>query len=522
MNCLLVSPEVRGQTFWVYPATWRLRGAGYVTPPLGLATVAALLPEDWNPRILDCNLEQLREEHWQWADILLVGGMITQQNHHLELLQTARQKGIIVVCGGADPSSSPHLYSQADHLVLGEAEVTLPLFLEDFRQGRAQPIYRSQQRANLHQSPAVRWDLLQLGQYLYTGVQWSRGCPFTCEFCDIIELYGRVPRHKSIPQILDELEVLYGLGYRGHLEIVDDNLIGNPKVLLPILEAVAEWQKRRGYPFEFSGEASLNLSDRTPLLEALRKANFCAIFVGIETPHSETLKRAQKYQNTRRDTVASVHKLYSYGLHVYAGYIVGMDDEAPDMVEEMVGCIQDSAIPVNMAGLLVALPTTQLARRLHKEGRLPEDYDQWPQDLAGDQCVAGLNFATQRPRAQVLRDYRNILLRIYHPKAYFERVRALSQKLNMSGHRLGFDWRRFRLEAQTFGRLVWKLGVLSPWRGLWWRVFLQTLLFNPLALRYVLWLTAFWLHFEEFVPQVLGKLESRLEKERFKPQQPRS
>lgn len=513
MNCLLVNPEVRGQTFWVYPATWSLRGARYATPPLGLATVAALLPEDWNPRILDCNAEAMTEEHWQWADLLMVGGMMTQQSHHLELIEEARKRGLMVVCGGADPTSSPHLYERADHLVLGEAEVTLPQFLEDFKMGRTQRVYRSEQKANMLKSPPVRWDLLNLKHYLYAGVQWSRGCPFNCEFCDIIELYGRVPRHKSIPQIVEELEVLYRLGYRGHLEIVDDNLIGSPKVLLPVLEAVADWQKRRGYPFEFSGEASLNLSEREPLLKALKKANFCALFVGIETPNARTLKTAQKYQNTRRDTVASVHKLYSYGLHVYAGYIVGMDDEAPEMVEEMVACMQDSAIPVNMAGLLVALPTTQLARRLQREGRLPQDYDRWPLDLQGDQCVAGLNFSTQRPRTQVLADYRKILMRTYNPEAYFERVLGLSRRLNMRGHRLGFDPHRVMLEARTFGRLLWKLGILSRWRGLWWRVFLRTLLCNPLALRYVLWLTAFWLHFEEFVPQLLPKLERRMANE---------
>jgi len=511
--CLLVSPEVRGLSFWLYPATWNLRGVRYAAAPLGLLTVAALLPAHWQIRLVDCNVVTLHDHDLQWADVVFIGGMITQQRNHLELIDRCRRLGKTVVSGGPDPTNSPHIYKSAHHLVLDEAESSLGPFLADWERGDAQKVYRADKRPDMESSPPPRWDLLNIDDYLYPSLQWSRGCPFNCEFCDIIELYGRIPRHKTVSQVLSELQALYNHGHRGHVEFVDDNLIGNQKTLVPLLAEVAAWQKARGYPFEFSCEASLNLADRPALLEGMRAAGFIGAFIGIETPDSGTLKTAQKHQNTRRNIVDSIKRLYGYGIHAYAGYIVGMDGEPAEIAREMVACIQDSAVPVNMVGLLFALPTTQLATRLAREGRLEEGFEIWPSDEAGDQCLGGLNFATQRPRAQVLRDYREVVLSIYDPPAFFKRVAGLAQLLDMRGHHLKFSWSRNLQEARTFARMVWKMGIQSRWRAQWWSLLAKVALGNPRAFRYVIWSSAFYLHFEEFTARLIPLLDRRIAQE---------
>ena len=248
-------------------------------------------------------------------------------------------------------------------------------------------------------------------------MQYSRGCPFTCEFCDIIELYGRVPRSKATPQILAELETLYALGYRGHVDFVDDNLIGNKKALKLFLPELKNWQEERNYPFEFSTEASVNLADDDGLLQMMRSANFFGVFVGIESPDPETLVAMKKKQNTRRDLVASIHKIYAAGMFVTAGFILGFDSEKASVSDAVVEFIEDSAIPMCMVGLLYALPNTQLTRRLANEGRLHLGHDV-AAVTGGDQCTTGLNFETLRPLRDVLEDYKRVLEQIYEPTAY--------------------------------------------------------------------------------------------------------
>src|SRR6185312_4971995 len=348
-------------------------------------------------------------------------GMLPQRNDALRVIDMCRASGKPVVVGGPDVTSSPGFYSEADFQVLGEAEEIMDDFLAAWRNGDRNGVFKAEMgKTDVTKSPTPRFDLLNLKHYLHVGVQFSRGCPFTCEFCDIIELYGRVPRTKTTPQMLAELDELYRLGYRGHVDFVDDNLIGNKKAVKAFLPELAKWLEAHDYPFEFTTEASLNLADDAELLVLLNRANFVGVFVGIESPDPATLIAMRKKQNTRRSIAQSSHKIYAAGIFVHAGFIVGFDSEKESMAEAMVDLIEEAAIPVCMVGLLYALPNTQLARRLEREARLHPHLERKDRnDLKGaDQCTMGLNFETLRPREENLADYVHILRRIYDPVAY--------------------------------------------------------------------------------------------------------
>lgn len=425
VRVLLLYPRFAQASFWRNLELARLKGARCMAPPLGLLTVAALLPPHWEARLCDLNARALDPADLEWADVVFISGMLPQRQEALAAVAAMQAVGKVVVVGGPDVSSSPEAYAAADFRVLGEAEGTIDAFVAAWEGGaRSGLIAAPEERPDVTRTPVPRFDLLNLPDYLFVGVQFSRGCPFTCEFCDIIELYGRVPRTKTAPQMLAELDALHALGYRGHVDFVDDNLIGNKKAVKAFLPHLIEWQRVHGHPFHFSTEASLNLADDPALLDLMAQAGFFLVFVGIESPDPEVLRSTQKKQNTRRDIAASVHRIYAAGLVVIAGFIVGFDNEAPGAAEAMVELIEEAAIPVVSLGLLYALPDTQLSRRLEREGRLfpllDEDFRH------GDQTGAGLNFATLEPRIDVLRRYRDVYARVYAPHAFFGRIRRLS------------------------------------------------------------------------------------------------
>jgi hypothetical protein len=509
MRCLLVYPEFQSASFWNYREACRIKGARYPAAPLGLLTVAALLPREWDLKLVDRNVEELDERLFDWADLVMVGGMIAQQTDHLALIQKARARGKRVVSGGPDATNSPHLYEAADHLLLGEAECTMPLFLADLAAGQAGPLYRSAERADLTRSPVPRWDLVDVDRYAYLGLQWSRGCPFNCEFCDIIELFGRVPRLKQPGQVLGELDNLYRLGWRGAVDIVDDNFIGNQREVAKLLGAITHWQEEHGWPFEFGTEVSLNLADRPELLELMRQAGFRVVFTGIETPDEAALVKMRKLQNTRRDIRASVSKLHASGMMVMAGYILGVDGEGPDAADRIIELIDASAVPVDMVGLLFALPSTQLARRLAAENRLPDDFAVMRTGMGGDQCSEGLNFTTARPKNQILRDYVRILRSIYSPAAYFDRVLRMALALGHGGRKLSLGTRGQIKDVVTFFRMIWNIGLRRRWGWRWWRLLAQVLWKNPRSVRYALWMAALYLHFAEFTPAMIDRIERR-------------
>jgi radical SAM superfamily enzyme YgiQ (UPF0313 family) len=369
-NALLVFPKFNPNSFWNLQALCYIWGARFPAPPLGLITLAALLPASWNLRLVNRNAEELREADFAWADLVMTGGMLPQQEDALAVIALCKSHGKPVVVGGPDAMSSPETYAHADFLVLGEAEGLIDQLVAAWSDGARTGVFEGEKfQVDVTKSPTPRFDLLDFNHYIYIGVQFSRGCPFNCEFCDIIELYGRAPRTKTNEQMLAELDALYRLGYRGHVDFVDDNLIGNKKALKRFLPSLHAWQLARGYPFRFSTEASMNLADDAKLLAMLREANFFTVFVGIESPDTETLISMQKKQNTRRSLEDSVHRIYKAGMAVIAGFIVGFDSEKASVADAMVDCIVATSIPVCMVGLLTALPNTQLTRRLAEEHR---------------------------------------------------------------------------------------------------------------------------------------------------------
>ncbi|WP_291363439.1 B12-binding domain-containing radical SAM protein [Acetobacter sp. UBA5411] len=501
---LMIFPLFNAGSFWNYKEACDLAGARYPAAPLGLITVAALLPKNWEIRLTNRNTELLTDADFAWADMVMTGGMLPQRNDAVQIIERCRIAGKPVVVGGPDVTSSPDIYAAANFQVLGEAEEIMADFIMAWRNGLRRGVFKAPMgKTDVTLSPLPRFDLLKLDQYLHVGVQFSRGCPFNCEFCDIIELYGRVPRTKTNEQVLAELNALYALGYRGHVDFVDDNLIGNKKALRKFLPDLKRWQDDKRFPFEFSTEASINLADDPELLDDLAESNFFAVFVGIESPDTDTLVMTQKKQNTRRSLQQSIATIHRAGIFVNAGFIVGFDSEKGSVAAGMIDCIEDTAIPVCMVGLLYALPTTQLTRRLLDEGRLFSD-DRQPQ--SGDQCTAGLNFETKRPRRDVLDDYRTVLKAIYEPAAYFDRVRRLGRMLGRKrAHRM------IRGDLRSFVRLLFRIHRAGPGTGRqFWRMLLDCALHNPKALPYVIMTSALYLHLGPFSRQVIGDIDREI------------
>ncbi|HUK10672.1 MAG TPA: B12-binding domain-containing radical SAM protein [Stellaceae bacterium] len=525
-NVLLVCPRFNGHSFWNFTAACEVYGARFPAAPLGLITVAALLPSSWNCRLINRNTEKLTDADLDWADLVMTGGMLPQRPDTQTVIELAQAHGKPVVIGGPDVTSAPQAYAQADFQVLGEAEGVIDAFIEAWNSGARSGVFEAEKfKIDVTKTPIPRFDLLKRDQYVYYGVQFARGCPFNCEFCDIIELYGRMPRVKTVEQILAELQTLYDLGYRGHLDFVDDNFIGNKKAVKALLPHLIAWQKAHGYPFEFSTEASLNLADDDALLALMREARFFVVFVGIESPDTDTLVSMQKKQNTRRVVADSVHKIYRAGMLVIAGFIVGFDSEKEGVADAMIECIEATAIPVCMVGLLYALPNTQLTRRLEREGRLfPQSYTgrRWEQD-AGDQCTSGLNFITARPRREILADYKKILQAVYDPAAYYARVRTIIRMLGQptlsepaldkhgaapSGVELGGI---SRADLVLLWRMVWRIALRQP-RALvhFGRSLYLAATENPRALEAVGMLTVLYLHLHPFSRFVIGALDSEI------------
>jgi hypothetical protein len=513
-NVLMVFPRFNANSFWNYQATCEMVGARYPAAPLGLITVASMLPETWDVRLINRNTEDLIEADIAWADMIMTGGMLPQQWDTLAIIDLAHRHGKSVVVGGPGVTSTPEIYKAADFRVLGEAEGTIGAFIEAWRKGTRSGTFEAVKfQADVTRSPIPRFDLLRFKDYLHVGIQFSRGCPFTCEFCDIIELYGRIPRTKTAGQVIAELDRLYALGYRGHVDFVDDNLIGNKKAVKAFLPHLIEWQEAHGFPFEFSTEASVNLADDPDLLKMLSDANFFAVFIGIESPDPETLAQTLKKQNTRRNLSESIHRIYDAGLFVLAGFIVGFDSEPVSVAAPMAALIEESAIPIAMVGLLYALPNTQLTRRLEREGRLfVAESSMEEGEVSGDQCTAGLNFVTKRTRRDTLMDYRMILDQIYSPKSFFERVRRVGGALRIPARRPTVALRLMLRESGRFLRLMYGITMGRPdmrWRV--WSALLYTSRHNHPAIPAVMRMMAMYVHLGPFSRFVIDKIDGQIQ-----------
>jgi len=521
-NVLLVYPRFVNESFWNYRESCAVVGAKYPTIPLGLITVAAMLPSGWGVRLVNLNTEELSDADLEWADLVMTGGMMFQQAATLDIIEMCRDRGKLVAVGGPDVSSSPHVYERANFRVVGEAESVIDKFIAAIDNGSTDGFFEAPKfQADVTKTPKPRFDLLKFDQYMYLGVQFSRGCPFTCEFCDIIELYGRVPRTKTVEQTLGELDYLYDLGYRGHVDFVDDNLIGNKKAIKAFLPHLIKWQEERDYPFEFSTEASLNLADDDELIGMLKKANFFIVFMGIESPDTETLIAMRKKQNTRRSISESIHKLYKAGIFVTAGFIVGFDSEKGSVADPMIELIEEAAIPMAIIGQLWALPNTQLARRLAREGRLHVNAEFMPKGSM-DQCASGLNFETKRERLDILRDFRRVLAIEYTPEAYFGRVDRLVSLLDCSDRRREMAKGDVRAKIGTVNIVQDILRRMPEHREILWRTFTNCMKNNPGALRAVVILMAFYLHIGPYTRFAINEIDEQiaaLEQGRFVPPQ---
>ncbi|MFB3910069.1 MAG: B12-binding domain-containing radical SAM protein [Candidatus Eisenbacteria bacterium] len=508
----MVYPRFSPHSFWNYQATCEVVGARYSAAPLGLITVAALLPGDWQIRLVNRNTEEIEAPDLAWADLVMTGGMLPQQLDALRVVAIAHAHGVPVAVGGPDVTASPHVYEQAEFRVLGEAEEVIDDFICAWRAGMERGEFAARQFPDIRKSPVPRFDLLKLDHYMHVGVQISRGCPFTCEFCNVIELNGRTPRVKTEDQMIAELEALYALGYRGHVDFVDDNLIGNRKAVKPLLRRLAGWLEERRYPFEFSTEASINIAEDDELLALMKRANFFAIFVGIETPDAATLVSTGKRQNVRRDIVQSIRTIYRAGIFVNAGFIIGFDGETGPVAEEMIHCIEEAAIPVCMVGLLYALPNTRLFRRLHAEGRLHAESDRPRGEEDSDQCTSGLNYTTIRPRREMIEDYRTVLKRIYEPRAFFARVSRLARQLDLREHKIRRPLSSLPRDLRSFGRITWRVGILDrDAMGAFWRALGDCLVHNPRAARVVFSQAALYLHLRPFAALLDARLVRRMD-----------
>jgi len=456
MKALLVYPQWP-DTYWSFKHALPFEGKRSTYPPLGLLTIASLLPKHWTKRLVDTNVRPLTDADLAWADVVLVSAMLVQKGPLLEILEKCRQRGLRTVVGGPITSSEEALPLYATHVVVGEAEDLIAELADDLERGVERKVYRAGEMPGLDRTPLPELSLIDPKHYSAMALQYSRGCPFNCEFCDIIEIYGRRPRTKTPAQVIAELELLREHKWHGSVFIVDDNFIGNKKKVRELLPALVDWSVRNDRPFTFYTEASVNLADDKELLELMKQAGFIRVFLGIETPVEASLKEAQKLQNTRRSLLESVRRIQHYGMEVMAGFIVGFDNDPEDIFDRQVEFIQESAIPMAMVGLLQALPGTQLYRRLLNEGRILNE-------CRGDNMDCRLNFIPKMDPQRLVEGYRSILRRIYQPQAYYERVCRFLEEYRPVHHRS-----RRASDYRAFFRSVLKQGVLGKARGSYWK-----------------------------------------------------
>jgi radical SAM superfamily enzyme YgiQ (UPF0313 family) len=487
MKVLLVYPEFP-DTYWSFKHALKFEGRHAAFPPLGLMTVSAMLPADWERRLVDMNVRSLEPADLEWADMVFISAMIVQNQSLEDVVKQARAMGKTVVVGGPYVSTSSERLPDADHIFIGEAETTLPEFISDLELGIPRKIYKADERPSLVSTPAPDFSIIDMSAYSAMNVQYSRGCPFQCEFCDIIEIYGRVPRTKSNEQMLAELDALKAAGWRGLVFIVDDNFIGNKKNVRQFMPDLVDWSRQNAYPFSFITEASVNLAEDDALLQLMEDAGFRRVFLGIETPVEESLKEAQKGQNTRRDLLESVHKIQGYGMEVMAGFIVGFDNDPEDIFDRQMDFIRESGIPLAMVGLLSALPDTQLWRRLEKEGRLLDV-------STGNNTDCSVNFIPRMNIDRLIDGYKRILLNIYSPGEYYRRALDCISRFHIDR----IEPRKSSLikDVTAFYKIIMTLGIRDRSRAYFWNYLYKLVRHHPRDFAHGLTLAAMGYHFRQ-------------------------
>jgi radical SAM superfamily enzyme YgiQ (UPF0313 family) len=487
MNILLVYPEYP-ETFWSFKHALKFVFKKAAIPPLGLLTVASMLPREWNTKLVDMNVTHLMDEDLEWADYVFLSAMSVQKHSVKEVIERCNKAGVSVVAGGPLFTTGYEDFEGVDHFVLNEAEITLPLFLEDLRKGEAKPIYTTTQWANKRKTPIPRWELIDMKNYATMNIQYSRGCSFNCEFCDITLLYGRLSRTKEKKQLIGELESLYRHGWRGGVFFVDDNFISNKKKLKEeILPAITEWMEERRHPFTFITQASINLSDDEELLMMMVRAGFDTVFIGIETPNEDSLTECTKVQNKNRDLIACVKKIQNFGLQVQGGFIVGFDNDPVSIFERQIRFIQNSGIVTAMVGLLNALKGTRLYQRLEKENRLIRD-------VTGDNTDCSINFIPKMNYDTLISGYKRIISTIYSPSHYYERVKTFLKEYNPLQKKLFHFQPAYIL---TLLKSILYLGVIGKERVHYWKLFLWTIFRRPRLFSLAITLAIYGSHFRK-------------------------
>lgn len=462
MNILLIYPEFP-DTFWSFKHALKFIRKKASFPPLGLLTVAAMMPPEWTKRLVDVNVTKLRDEDLAWADYAFISSMVVQRASAQHIIERCKKAGLRVVAGGPLFTSEYEQFENVDHFVLNEAELTLPPFLEDLNNHCAKRVYTTPQFADIRKTPAPLWELADLKQYASMSIQYSRGCPYHCEFCNVTSLFGTRTRTKSAEQIIAELNSFYSMGWRGPVFFVDDNLIGSKKNLKEeLLPALIKWQKEHA-PMPFNTEASINLADDDELMRMMSEAGFDAVFVGIETPDTEGLAECNKKQNKNRNLIEDVRRIQRAGLQVQAGFIVGFDTDTPSIFQRQIDFIQKSGIVSAMIGLLQAPTGTKLYERLKREGRLLGQ-------MSGDNVDGTTNIIPTMDITTFREGYKKILKHIYSPENYYQRIKTFFREYKMPKIKAQFEFNHI----PALFRAIYHLGILGNGRVQFWKLLLWT------------------------------------------------
>ncbi len=491
MKVLLVYPGCPA-TFWSFKHILKYVSKKSAFPPLGLLTVASMLPKSWKLKLIDLNVKELKDKDIKWADLVFISAMVVQKKSAQDTIDRCKLMGKKVVAGGPLFTTQYEKFDKVDYFVLNEAEITLPIFLKDLEQGNPKRIYTSEERPDITKTPIPKWSLIDFKDYTTMSVQYSRGCPFNCEFCDIIIMNGRVPRTKTPEQMCQEFQALYDAGWRGSVFVVDDNFIGNKIKVKEMLSQLIRWQKAHNYPFKLLTETSINLADDKELMQMMSAANFHKVFLGLETPSIDSLKECGKFQNTSKNLHEAVKLIHQHGMQVMGGFIVGFDNDNESIFEAQRRFIQKIGVVTAMVGVLTALPQTRLWYRLKAEKRLLFD-------SSGENTDASVNFNPKMGRDKLIQGYKNLVAHLYSPKNYYKRIHTF-----LKHYKPTVKGRIMLRDIIVFGKISFKVGLLSNSRFRYWWLVIKTFLTKRKALPIAVELALYLQHFQKITKRIVS------------------
>jgi radical SAM superfamily enzyme YgiQ (UPF0313 family) len=486
MNALLIYPDFP-DTFWSFKYALRFISRKSTSPPLGLLTVAAMLPDNWDLKLIDMKVKHLRDRDLEWADCVLISAMIVQRESVQQVIDKCQQFGVKIIAGGPLFTAYYQEFTGIDHFVLNDAEATLPRFLTDLANDCPKRLYTSDEYPPMHSTPVPRWDLAKLSKYAEIDIQYSRGCPYACDFCDIGVLFGKRIRTKHSSQVIAELDRLHELGWVGTVFFVDDNFIGNKgRLKKDLLPELFKWQNQHGQPFSFTTEASIDLADDPSLMTLMVACGFSEVFIGIETTNQEALLECNKLHNEKRDMLESVHILHEHGLMVKGGFILGFDSDTPTIFDKLSTFIEESGIVTAMVGLLNAPKGTSLYKRLETENRILTH-------MSGNNTDSSINFIPKMDLSVLQKGYEDVLSRIYSPAEYYRRVRTFLNDFKPPKIRIRIS----RTDLQAFFKSIFVLGVVGKERTHYWKLLLWTLRYRPKLIVHAVTLAIYGFHFRK-------------------------